>query len=165
MCRSRQGRGCPPGRSRGSWSGPRGAPAPRGPPGRSPGWLPPDGRPRCSARASRPRPDRPCASWRSRPGFYAWQLLRMAHPRVDGLDDSGGDPLGRADPVDRHQLVAPHVPGDEGLGLLLVEAKPPLDRVLRVVFALDDLSPAPVAGPVVPRRLVDAVVAAAVAAD
>ena len=37
--------------------------------------------------------------------------------------------------------------------------------MLRVVFALDDLSPAPVAGPVVPGRRVDAVVGAAVDAD
>ena len=60
---------------------------------------------------------------------------------------------GVADPFDRDELVLLAVPGDQGLGLALVELEADADRVLGVVLSLDHLAEADVAGPVDPRRV------------
>src|SRR5581483_7047658 len=71
---------------------------------------------------------------------------------VDGPDQSVGDVVGGPHAVDGHQLVALEVPGDQGLGLLLVQGEPAPDGGLGVVLPLDDLATAHVARPVVLGR-------------
>src|SRR5579884_1881431 len=60
-------------------------------------------------------------------------------PVVDGVDEAGAHHVGVAEPVDRHQLVALQIPGDERGRLLLVKVQAPADGILRIVLPLDDL--------------------------
>src|SRR4051794_16535859 len=69
---------------------------------------------------------------------------------IDGCGQAVGDLVGRAEPVDRHEQILGHVPGDEGLGLLVVEVEPLAYGLGRVVLALHDLATTDVTGPVVP---------------
>src|SRR5437867_3756925 len=66
------------------------------------------------------------AERRTRPSLVEPVELVVSPPAgVDGPDEPDPDVVGRTHAVDRHQLVPGHVPGDEGLGLLLVQRQPP----------------------------------------
>src|SRR5207249_10863356 len=91
-----------------------------------------------------PPPAPPSASCRSPQHPFSSRVPPLA-AGVDRADQPGGHLVGGAHAVDGDELVAREVPGDERLGLLLVELETAPDGRVGVVAALDDLAAAGVA--------------------
>ena len=130
--------------SPGSSSGRPGGRAPPEPPGRARAVVTPGRMASRIRRASRRRPGRPGASWRSRPGCAS----RAVSPRSPGTAGVDCAPRSWRSPRRRRRCRRPSPAGPrwrrttrQRRGLLLVEGEPAADGVLGVVVPLDDSPP------------------------